>query len=68
MYNFHHNNITNDQWYKKCCTQSDISNTIEVSRQHKVLLDQKAEEKHIDYFEIFTEEEKETVRLDAEEL
>ena len=47
---------------------SDIANAIEVTIQHKVLLEHVSQEKNSDYFENITEEEQKTVRVDAEEL
>ena len=38
-----------------------------MTRQHKVLLDHVAQEKHSDSFENITEEEQKTVRVDSEE-
>ena len=57
MYTFHHNYLTNDQWYKKFNTRSDSANDTGVTRQHKVLLDNVDQEKHSDYFENITGEE-----------
>ena len=67
MYNFHQNDLTNDQWYKKFNTRSDVANTIGVTRQHKALLEHMSQEKHSDSFENITGEEQKTVRMDAEE-
>ena len=49
LYTFHHNDLTNYQWYEKCSKWSDITNSIRVNRKHKVLLEHVAHEKHSDY-------------------
>ena len=67
MYTFHQNDLTNNQWYEKFNTWSDVANTIGVTIQHKVLLEHVDKEKHSDYVENITEEEKDPVRVDAEE-
>ena len=38
MYTFHNNKLTNDKWYNKFNTKSDVSKNIGVTRHHKVLL------------------------------
>ena len=55
LYTFHHTDITNDQWYEKFNTWSDIANAIGVTRQHKVLLEHVDEGKQSDSFENITE-------------
>ena len=67
LYNFNQNDLTNDQWCKRFIIRSDFDNGIGVTRQHKVLLEQVAKEKHSDSFENITEEENKTVRVDEEE-
>ena len=51
LYNFHHNDITNNQWYNNFNTRSDVTNDIRVTRQHKILLEHMAQENHSDYSE-----------------
>ena len=43
LYNFHHYDLTNDQWCENFNTRLDVTNAIGVTRQHKVLLDQVAQ-------------------------
>ena len=65
LYNFHQNDITNNQWYKKFNTRSDVANSTRVTRQHKALLEQVVQEEHSEYFENITGEEPKIVRMDA---
>ena len=66
LYTFQQNDLINDQWYEKFNTWLDVSNAIGVTRQHKVILENMAQEKHSYFFEKIPEEEKKTVRVDAE--
>ena len=50
LYTFHHNDLTNDQWYNKFNTRPDVDNDIRVTRQHKVLIEHLSKENHSDYF------------------
>ena len=68
LYTLHHNYVTNDQWYKEFTTRSDVTNTIGVTRQHKVLLERVAQEKNSDSFEKIKEEKQKTVRVDTKEI
>ena len=54
LYTFHQNDLTNYQWYEKFNTWSEVANTIRVTRQHKVLLDNEAKGKNSDSFEKIT--------------
>ena len=65
LYTFQQNDLTNNQWYEKFNTRSDVTNFIGVTRKHKVLLEHVDQEKHSDYFENITGEEQKTVRVDA---
>ena len=66
-YTFHQNYLTNDQWYEKFNTNSDVANAIGVTSQNKVLLEYIAQFNHSDAFEKITEEKQKTVRAYAEE-
>ena len=44
LYIFHHNYITHDQWRDNFNTWPDVSNSIGVTRKHKVLLEHVAQE------------------------
>ena len=57
LYTFHQNDLTNNQWYEKFNTRSDVVNTIGVTRQRKVLLGQVAQEKHSGSLKNITEQE-----------
>ena len=51
LYTFHQNDLTNDQWYEKFNTRSDVAKSIGVTKQHRVLLENMSQEKHSDSFE-----------------
>ena len=67
LYTFHQNDLTNDQWYEKFITRSDVAKSIGLTKQHRVLLENMSQEKHSDSFEKIIGEEKKIVRVDAEE-
>ena len=65
MYTFHQNYLTNNQWYEKFNTNSDVSNSVGVAINHKIILYYVARKNCSDVFENITDEQKKTVRADA---
>ena len=55
LYTFHHNYLTNYQWYEKFNTWSDFDNATRVTIHHRVLLEHVAQEKYSEYFETITQ-------------
>ena len=55
-----------DQWYDKFNARSEDANTIRVTRQHKVLLENVYQGKHSESVEN-SHEKKKNVRVDSEE-
>ena len=57
----------NAQWYERFNTKVDVSTTIGVTHQHRVLLEYVAQELHAYPFTTITPLEQEAVRIDVEE-
>jgi hypothetical protein len=67
FYSFKQENLSNPQWYEHFNTKVDVSRTIRVSRQHKILLEYVAQESHTRAFTDLGPVEQQLVRDDAEE-
>jgi hypothetical protein len=67
FYSFKQETLSNPQWYERFNTKVDVSESIGVTRQHKVLLDYVAQESYTKYFEGLGVTEHKLVRDDAEE-
>jgi hypothetical protein len=67
FYSFKQETLSNPQWYERFNTKVDVSETISVTGQHKVLLDYVAQESYTKSFEGLGVMEQKFVRDDAEE-
>lgn len=68
IYSFRQESMSNAQWYEKFNTRVDVSKTIGITRQHKVLLNFVSQEIHNkDYQDLTDAAEQQAVRDDAEE-
>jgi hypothetical protein len=67
LYSFKQNNLSNPQWYEHFNTKVDVSGSIGVTRQHKVLLEYVAQESYTGAFMDLGSVEQKLVRDDAEE-
>jgi hypothetical protein len=67
FYFFKQKTLSNPQWYKRFNTKVDVSEAIGVTRQHKVLLDNMAQEPYTKSFESLGVMEQKLVRDDTEE-
>jgi hypothetical protein len=67
FYSFNQETLSNPQWYERFNTKVDVSEAIDVTRQHKVLLDYVAQESYTKSFEGLGVAEQKIVRDDAEE-
>jgi hypothetical protein len=67
FYSFKEETLSNPQWYIRFNTKVDVSESIGVTRKHKVLLDYVAQESYTKSFEGLGVTEQKLVRDDAEE-
>jgi hypothetical protein len=67
FYSFKQDNLSNPQWCERFNTKVDVSGSIGVTRQHKVLLEYVAQESHTRAFTDIGPVEQQLVRDDAEE-
>jgi hypothetical protein len=67
FYSFQQDNLPNPQWYEPFNTKVDVSGSIGVTRQHKVLLEYVAQESYTRAFTDLGPVEQQLVRDDAEE-
>jgi hypothetical protein len=67
LYMFKQESLTNPQWYDRFNTKIDVSESIGVTRQHKVLCEYVAQELYTQAFADLGDAEQRIVRDDAEE-
>jgi hypothetical protein len=67
FYFFRQEELSNPQWYERFSTKVDVGEAVEVTRQHKVLLEYVAQELHQQGFTSLSATDQQVVRTDAQE-
>jgi hypothetical protein len=67
FYSFRQEQMSNPQWYERFNAKVDVGEAIEVTRQHKVLLENVAQELHQQAVASLSDPEQQAVRTDFEE-